>query len=73
MAVAHVEGQMSRNMEVTERKRRGQQKMEGSKIGSGKLRRQEKLIATKTFILKISKHVRSKLKQILVKYIANLR
>ena len=64
-------------MEVTERKRRGAQK-NGGKIGSGKLRRQEKLIATrclharKTFIVKISKHVSSKIKQILVKYIANL-
>ena len=66
-------------MEVTERKRRGPQKMDhGGKIGSGKLRRQENLIATrclharKTFIVKISKHVSSKIKQILVKYIANL-
>ena len=41
----------------------------GGKIGSGKLRRQEKLIATrclharKTFIVKISKHVSSKIKK----------
>ena len=64
-------------MEVTERKRRGPQK-NGGKMGSGKLRRQEKLIATrclrarKTFIVKISKHVSNKIKQILVKCIANL-
>ena len=37
--------QRSGNMEVTERKRRGPQE-NGGKIGSGKLRRQEKLIAT---------------------------
>ena len=61
-------------MEVTERKRRGPQE-NVRKIGSGKLRRQEKLIATlrdkqkttrclharKTFILKILKHVSSKI------------
>ena len=53
-------------------------KKNGGKIGSGKLRRQEKLIATrclhakKTFIVKIWKHVGNKIKQILVKYIANL-
>ena len=36
-------------------------------------KRQVCLHARKTFILKISKNVRSKIKQILVKYIANLR
>ena len=36
-------------------------------------KRQVCLHARKTFILKISKNVSSKIKQILVKYIANLR
>ena len=36
-------------------------------------KRQVCLHARKTFILKISKHRSSKIKQILVKYIANLR
>ena len=64
-------------MEVTERKR-GPQK-NGGKIGSGNyeddrdFKRQACLQARKTFILKISKNVSSKIKQILVKYIANLR